>query len=135
MNVLLVEDNKDLASCVANALSHLGHTTVLASTIDEAGTLICNEELIDAALLDFDVAGQKSTGIAQLLDERNVPYAMTSGYARSDMPAALSRKWHVRKPYDLSDLERALRYCSVSQTSSTGSSVTPANEYKFGAPL
>lgn len=115
MNVLLLEDNKDLALCVANALSHLGHTMVHAATLDEAGDLIRSDEPIDAALLDFDVAGQKSTGIAQLLDERGVPYAMTSGYARSEMPAALARRWHVRKPYDLSDLERALRFCSVPQ--------------------
>ena len=113
MKVLVVEDNIELASCVRAALAHLGHQMVHASSTQQA--VACVEaEVFDAAMLDVDLEGEKSTSVASLLEKKQIPYVVATAHRRDSVPLEINGKAHLRKPYALEDLERALDACGVS---------------------
>ena len=113
MRVLLVEDNEELASCLRDALAYLGHEMVHANSLDAADLLVKGDGRFDAALLDVDLAGKTSTPIAQALAALDIPYVIASGHGSNTIPREMIGRKHIRKPYDLDDLERALDSCKA----------------------
>jgi len=65
-------------------------------------------EPLDAALLDFDLAGESVEPIAEVLTRRRIPFALLSAYAREDMPPALRGCPYIRKPFGDADIQAAL---------------------------
>lgn len=99
--VLVVEDNLIIAMNAADALRGLGADDVLiAGTVPEALSHI-EQNAVALAILDVDLGGQTSAGVAERLRERGVPYLLATGYdadqvaRESGVPAS-----HVlSKPY------------------------------------
>ncbi|HVG48090.1 MAG TPA: GAF domain-containing protein [Rubellimicrobium sp.] len=99
--VLVVEDNLIIAMNAADALRGLGADDVLiAGTVSEALAHI-DVHPIALAILDVDLGGQTSTGVAERLKERAVPFLLATGYdaeqvaMESGIPASLV----LSKPY------------------------------------
>jgi len=107
MQILLVEDDKEVAETVADALAVLGHSVTRASSAVEALKLI-EVSCPDVAVLDVDLGGGTSAGVASVLNERLIPFVVASGQARADTPLEMSGKPHLRKPYLIDDLAQAL---------------------------
>jgi DNA-binding LytR/AlgR family response regulator len=60
---------------------------------------------LDVALLDINVAGERSYPLADLLLAKGVPFAFCSGYGENaGLPARLSHIPLVAKPFDRDDL-------------------------------
>ena len=66
---------------------------------------------LDAAMLDVDLAGETSAGVASVLTGRSIPFIVASGHTVAETPPEMRGKPHLRKPYVLVELERALELC------------------------
>lgn len=113
MRVLLVEDRPEVADCVVLALEVLGHSAVHASTTAQAVHLLKGPKTFDAAMLDVNMGAETTADVAALLTTRGIPYVVASGRAADDIPPAVEGRRHLRKPYLLDDLERALQTCHI----------------------
>ena len=111
MKVLVVEDNPDLATCVGAALDHFGHEAVHAASIEQALARI-ETDGFDAAILDVDLSGDKSTPVAVALSGKRIPYIVATAHRAESTPVEMSGHAHLQKPYPLRDLERALSACA-----------------------
>ncbi len=109
LRVLVVEDEALLSMLVEDALTDLGCVVIgpfmrlqVALEAARAGSDI------DLAILDVNVAGERSFPLAELLLEQGVPVVFTTGYD----DAGLEERWRVlpvlRKPFSDDDLKRTV---------------------------
>jgi CheY-like chemotaxis protein len=81
LRVLVVEDELLLALCMEEQLQEDGHTVIgPAANAAQALELIEMEDL-DAAVLDVNLSGERSTTVAEALRARNIPFVVTTGYS------------------------------------------------------
>ena len=79
-HVLVLEDEPIVAFMVEDMLVELGARKVIAtSRVTEAIAVLAFEK-VDAAVLDVNVHGQESYGVADRLTELSVPYIFATGY-------------------------------------------------------
>ncbi len=108
LRILVVEDETLLALDLSTMLEQLGHWVVGPASRLGDGLRLADAEPLDAALLDWNLNGVDSTRIAQRLIERQVPFALISGYAAHHFPSRLRNQPLLHKPYTLEDLEKVL---------------------------
>ncbi len=106
--ILLVEDEPLVAMEIEADLAALGCRVVAATTIRRAEQIIKGESL-DAALLDCDLAGYPVDELAALLTQVGVPFAFATGYGRDGLPSGFRGTDVLPKPFNTSELERALK--------------------------
>ena len=63
----------------------------------------------DAAILDVSLAGHSSLPVAKLLDERGKPYLYATGYGSAPEGSSAGTLPVLRKPFQLSELEEAMK--------------------------
>jgi DNA-binding NtrC family response regulator len=107
--VLIVEDSPVVGPFTADVLTDLGCTV-----IGPAPTIAVARELIDAggfdaAVVDVHIRGERSFQLCEALEERQVPFVLTSGYANWQVPEKWSDRPRLHKPYLLEGLRDALR--------------------------
>ncbi|WP_166802221.1 response regulator [Microvirga pakistanensis] len=112
MRILILEDDPFIASDLQAILEDEGHEVVgvfdsLAETYDHL------EDGFDYALLDVDVVGGKSFGVAAALAERDIPFAFVSASQPSDLPQSLRQFAFIPKPFEESAILE-----SIGETSS-----------------
>jgi CheY-like chemotaxis protein len=96
-SILIVEDQVIVALELQDALEAAGYTVVgPAGRVDEALKL-SRSQRIDAAVLDYDLHGQKVLPVARALKSRGVPYVLVTGYAAESL-GDLSGAPHMQKP-------------------------------------
>ncbi len=108
--LLVVEDSYLLILTLENMCENLGWQIVgPASRLDEAMEM-ARTGTFDAALLDVNLDGEMSWGVADVLIARGIPFAFSTGYDQTDMlPDHLTGSLVVAKPYRLDDVEQRLR--------------------------
>lgn len=105
--ILVVEDESILGMLLEEALIQEGAQVVgPAATLAEALELATEADL-DAAVLDVNLAGLESYPVAELLEQRCVPYVFATAYGRHSNPR-LENARMIRKPYALRELVEAL---------------------------
>jgi CheY-like chemotaxis protein len=108
LRVLVVEDEPVVAMCLEDMLEGLGCQTVGPASRLVDGLALAEQEELGAAILDINLAGERSTPIAEALRRRGVPFAFASGYGA--VPEGFGE--HVRlieKPYRDADIDAALK--------------------------
>ena len=106
--ILLVEDSPVVSAFGEEVLDELGCVTVgPAANLASARELADSAEM-DAAIVDVRIRGDKSFGICDILDSRNIPFALTSGYADWPVPEKWENVPQMPKPYKLEDVEAVL---------------------------
>jgi len=108
--VLLVEDNDEVATFVAQMLSQLGYEVMRAETAHAALGTLADDRNIDIVFTDIIMPGAMN-GIELLNEIRlrrpTLPVLLTSGYAGA--PQQSDPDYEIlRKPYQLRDLADAL---------------------------
>jgi len=83
--VLVVEDEALVAMQIEGALAAAGCTVVGPAARVSDGLDLAGRGAIDAALLDIDVAGERSFPVAERLAERGVPFAFCTGYEDAEL--------------------------------------------------
>ena len=109
LRVLIVEDEAIIALAIEDMLEELGcEAAGPALNLGEAQCL-AQQERIDAAVLDINLAGRSSEPVARLLHKRGVPFCFSTGYESADVPSGLETVPLLRKPYTSERLGEVLR--------------------------
>ncbi|NYT39179.1 response regulator [Sphingomonas sp. R-74633] len=80
LRVLIVEDEPVVAMYLEDMLEALGCETIGPASRLAEGIALAEAGGFDAAILDINLGGERSTPIAQMLRERGLPFAFASGY-------------------------------------------------------
>ena len=107
LRVLIVEDEPVVAMCLEDMLQTLGCETVGPAARLAEGLTLAEQEDLGAAILDINLAGERSTPIAEALQRRGVPFAFASGYGAT--PEGFEALPLIEKPYREADIDTALR--------------------------
>jgi len=122
MRVLIVEDEALIAMMAEDMIEALG-CTIVATAANVADALEAVDGLtFDVALLDVNLNGANSMGIATALTARGKPFVFTTGYGAGGIAEEHRGAHVITKPYTLADLSAALATCQAAGTSSTTSS-------------
>lgn len=106
--VLVVEDEPIIGLALEDMLSAKGARVLLADRIDDAFEIVGSEP-VEVAILDVNVHGVHSYGLADSLGRAGVPYIFATGYGDLSHPPEFASVPTITKPYNLNDIERALR--------------------------
>jgi len=107
--VLVVEDEVLVSITIENWLAEFGCEIVaVASLLPEAIEKMNNSDF-DIAVLDVNLAGERSYPIAEALTERGIPFIVATGYAAEALPESMRRSPTLQKPFDKIGLKASLR--------------------------
>jgi CheY-like chemotaxis protein len=113
--VLVLEDEALIAAMVEDMLTDLGIVVVGPVSSIERGLLLARSEELDAALLDLNIRSARAYPVADILQERGIPYVFATGYGQSGVdrsnPVAV-----LEKPYTQDKLADALLHALNSHT-------------------
>lgn len=97
--ILIVEDEPTVALAVDAVLRDAGCVTVVAHTLDEAIELARSEQL-DFAFLNFSLRGEDtSCSVAEILEERGIPFLFSTGHNAHSLPARYGKRPTLPKPF------------------------------------
>jgi PAS domain S-box-containing protein len=112
LQVLLVEDDAEVAVMVAAMLEELGHHVVRADGVQRAMEMLKRPDLIDLMLTDLVMPGGRSgVDLARAASELRpgLPIILSSGYTGETLSAAADAPWPLlRKPYSAELLARTI---------------------------
>lgn len=107
--VLVVEDETLVAMMLEEMLQEL-NCSVLGPAGDLAEAMgFAETGEFDLALLDVSLRRTPSFPVAEILQKRGIPFAFMTGYGVQDFPPAYQQLPRLSKPFDLPDLQRALK--------------------------
>ena len=106
--VFVVEDEIMIRMLLEDMLADLGYgVAASAGGLDEAMSLARNSEF-DIAILDVNLNGHSVYPVAELLDQRGVPFVFSTGYGERGLPEAYRNRPTLQKPFQLENLDHAL---------------------------
>ena len=107
--VLVVEDESMVSMLIEDTLADMGCVVVaLASRVND-GLAKAQTLAFDVAILDVNLAGERSFGIADALRLRKLPFVFATGYGTLSIPEPLRDVPILQKPFARADLEHALQ--------------------------
>jgi CheY-like chemotaxis protein len=107
VRILILEDDPFIASDLQSILEDEGHEIVgIYNSIAETCEHL--EDEFDYALLDVDVVGGKSFGVARQLAERHIPFAFVSASQPGDLPQSLRQVAFIPKPFEESAILQSI---------------------------
>lgn len=99
--ILVVEDEFLLADDLAKTIARRGATLIGPVASVPAGLSVAGDtKVIDAAILDINLRNVLSYPIAEILQDRGVPFLFTTGYDHELVPEKFHHIRKVHKPYD-----------------------------------
>jgi len=111
-NVLLVEDDDEVAALVSEMLAQLGYNVVRAASAHAALGALADGRSVDVVFSDIMMpGGMNGVDLARELHRRrpDIPVLLTSGYAEAARRDAEAASIPIlRKPYQVDDLAAAL---------------------------
>lgn len=117
--ILVVEDIVLLACDLKRRLELVGCTVIGPASTPSWAFQLAREEPLDGALLDIDLQGAPSTGVAIWLRRCGVPVIFTTGYASDSLPPGDLRDCPLlSKPLDFDNLADVLCAELTGRTSS-----------------
>ena len=112
-NVLLVDDDEEVAALVAEMLEHLGYSVTHAASAAAALGALANGRDVDIVFSDVMMpGGMNGVELAREIRTRHldIPVLLTSGYAEAVKKAATAEGIYVlAKPYRLEELALAIK--------------------------
>jgi len=111
--ILVVEDELMIAMLMEDMLADIGHEVVgVAQNLAAAMTMAQDCEF-DLAILDVNLAGERSFPVAQLLAERGVPFMFATGYGTLGLEGDFKNALTLNKPFQIHDLAKAVDQISA----------------------
>ena len=110
LRLLIVEDESLIALELEDLLAELGHRVVeVCGTVPRALALVERHAgEIDGAILDANLGGTPATSIARLLEKRQVPFLIASGYTADELRGLGLDGPRIGKPYHKQEIASAL---------------------------
>lgn len=106
--VLVVEDEMMVAMLMEDMLADIGHQVVGVAQNLAVALQMAQERDFDIAILDINLAGERSFPVAQLLAERGVPFMFATGYGAMGLDDAFKDAFTLKKPFQIEDLATAV---------------------------
>src|SRR4029078_101261 len=107
--ILVVEDSPVVGPFTAELLTDLGCEVVgPPPNMAAARELAESDAIIDAAMMDIHIRGERVFSLCEVLAARGVPFVLTSGYADWQMPDKWEECPRLQKPYTIDQVEEAL---------------------------
>jgi CheY-like chemotaxis protein len=106
--ILVVEDSPVVGPFTADILADLGCEVVGPAPNMAAARELVEENKFDAALMDVHIRGERVFPLCEMLEERGVPFVLTSGYADWTMPDKWRDRPRLQKPYTIDDVRDSL---------------------------
>ena len=107
--VLVVEDEYMLADELRSKLEDAGAIVLgPVGKLEDAFALIAAEPHIDGAILDANLRGETSFGVAHVLAEPGVPLVFTTGYDASVFPSRFRQILRCEKPVSVAKIAQAI---------------------------
>ena len=107
-NVFLLEDEALILLDLTSTIEGLGWKVAhVASDLSKA-LEIAEHATFDVAMLDMNVRGGESTAVARKLEERRIPFVITTGYDVDRLRKEFPEVAFLQKPYVAREIERAL---------------------------
>jgi CheY-like chemotaxis protein len=106
--ILVVEDSPVVGPFTADLLTDLGCEVVGPAPTMAAARELVEERAFDAAIMDVHIRGERVFPLCELLEERGIPFVLTSGYADWTMPDKWRDRPRLQKPYTIDDVRDAL---------------------------
>lgn len=100
--VLILEEEAIIAFDIADALQKVGAEPILASSLQDAFSLI-ESMSFSAAVLDYTMRHGNCAALCERLSARGIPFVITSG-----MDGQYLAVRHLRKPLDTAGLIKTL---------------------------
>ena len=106
-DILVLEDDFDLAPLLKDVLVMAGYDVRLARTVAEAQAILSNGSVV-AAVLDWTVPGGSAEELADQLRAGRIPYVFASGAIPSEVPEQHQWAPFFAKPFAITALINAL---------------------------
>jgi FixJ family two-component response regulator len=106
--VFVLEDEALIAMEIEAMLRVAGYRVIGPAGSVEQAMEIAKDLTGGCALLDVNLDGSSVAPVAELLEERGVPFALVTGYDVSSVPEQFRSKIIIRKPFTERDIFRAL---------------------------
>jgi CheY-like chemotaxis protein len=108
LKILVVEDEFLIATLIEDILETSG--CVVAGPVSRLAAAIDAAEREDcaAAVLDVNLAGQRTDPVAEILSRRNIPFLFVTGYASDGLPREHAGRPRLHKPFRIGELLRML---------------------------
>jgi DNA-binding response OmpR family regulator len=108
LRIFVVEDEMAIALLIEDMLADLGHQVAglamrLPQAMEAAKTVSA-----DLAILDINLDGRKSFPVAQVLQDRGIPFLFASGYGARGLEPPFDSMKVLQKPFELRDLKAAV---------------------------
>jgi DNA-binding response OmpR family regulator len=107
-HVMIVEDEPILGFALEDMVLAMGAREVTLLTRLEEAEAFLAETRPDLAILDVNIHGKLSYGIADRLLAAQVPYLFATGYGDRTHPSQHAAMPTVTKPYSTRDIEQAI---------------------------
>jgi DNA-binding response OmpR family regulator len=111
---MILEDEPILGFALEDMLIALGDWQVTVLTHLEEAEAFLDAGMPQLAILDVNIHGRMSYGIADRLRAAGVPYLFATGYGDRTHPDTHVAAPTVTKPYTTRDIERAIEAALVS---------------------
>ena len=118
LRILIVEDEYLIADDLRDTLLD-AEAIVLGPvpTVDAAWSLLEQEKVIDAALLDINLGGVLVFDVADALAARKIPFVFATGYDRWSIPDRFSDVPRLEKPLRLRQIAGVVETLMARQAS------------------
>jgi CheY-like chemotaxis protein len=99
--VLIVEDESLISMLLEDMVADLGGVVAAsASQLGRALEIVNGSDIaFDLAVLDVNLGGQEAFPVADVLVERGVPFAFSTGYGASGLPEPWRGRPTLQKPF------------------------------------
>lgn len=106
--ILLVEDEALVAMLLEDLVADLGAVVIGPEGQLDLAIALAETETLDAAILDINLGGKRSYGVADALRQRSIPFAFATGYGASGVDDSHRDVPVLMKPYSAQDVSRTL---------------------------
>jgi len=118
--ILVVEDEMLVAMNIEDMLLDIGHEVAGIANRLEAGIEAAREGGFDIAMLDVNLAGDLSFPIADILEEKGIPYLFATGYGRKGVKDDYGAAPVLQKPFRARDLQQAIQTLTAADAARAG---------------
>jgi CheY-like chemotaxis protein len=109
LQVLVVEDEMVVAMLIEDMVIELGYqVSGIATQVADAIALV-ERDSFDLAILDVNLNGREVFPLADILEERGVPFMFATAYGQRGIPERYRGSPVVQKPFSSIDLRKALQ--------------------------
>jgi DNA-binding NtrC family response regulator len=109
LNILIIEDEFLIAQVLAEQLASRGGSAItLASSVDEAQSVLRSSAAVDCVVLDVMLNDGSAEALVPLLGRLGIPFILATGLAEAALPPLLQGRPRCDKPCDYEELARLI---------------------------